>query len=756
MAGGLALATVLPSPAVAEPARWDPASPADMSPAAARALDRGLLGHWGFERHEGGRAVDRISGVAGRIASPFRRPERARGPVGRALRFDGYSTWVTADVPPDAGPIGSLSVSAWVAAAAYPTANAGLVSRYVFPSAGWFLGVDPWGRWYFAASIRGEWHTAWAPEPLPLGRWAHLAGTFEAGRGLTLHLDGVRVATQATPPGRIRPAHGEELTIGRDAHGGTVAGLFPTGVFGGLIDEVRIYDRALHERDVAALHRIATVPPKPPLEVPARRFERDAHRPRFHPMPPAAWTNEPHGLVRHEGRWHLFHQANPSGPYWAHMHWGHLSSPDLVEWHPEPPALRPGEGFDAVGAWSGGVVIDGQQPAILYTGVDGARAAIGLARGTDGMAGWVREPSGPVILASPEGFLDFRDPFAWRDGERWYMLAGSGVPGAGGTALLYRSDDLVGWELLGPLMVGDSATSGVFWEMPVLLPVGPDRHVLLVTTVEDGARARGLYWIGRWAEERFVPDDPVPREQELFPGLLSPTVGLDGDRLVAIGVVPEERGSEAQLEAGWANVLGLPRVLRLCGDEKSLCQGPLPELERLRGDGRHLRDVPLDRWGVAGLAGVHAEIVAEIDPGAAREVGIAVREAADGRERTVLHYDVAASTLTLDRSGSSLDPAVARDIRSAPLDRPPGAPVRLHVFLDGSVLDVFVDEQHAFSTRIYPTRADAVRIRPYALGSGATLRSLDLYELDARETAPPVAHAASRGEPLPPRTGTRP
>ena len=52
------------------------------------------------------------------------------------------------------------------------------------------------------------------------------------------------------------------------------------------------------------------------------------------------------------------------------MHWGHVSSADLLTWTEEPIALRPRPGtVDAAGCWSGCVVDDGGVPTAVYTGV---------------------------------------------------------------------------------------------------------------------------------------------------------------------------------------------------------------------------------------------------------------------------------------------------------------------------------------------------------------------------------------------------
>jgi beta-fructofuranosidase len=52
--------------------------------------------------------------------------------------------------------------------------------------------------------------------------------------------------------------------------------------------------------------------------------------------------------------------------------------------------------------------------------------------------------------------LIFRDHCVWREGDSWYQVIGSGIRGEGGAALLYRSNDLLHWEYLHPLLVGDN------------------------------------------------------------------------------------------------------------------------------------------------------------------------------------------------------------------------------------------------------------------------------------------------------------
>src|SRR3982074_1949916 len=97
----------------------------------------------------------------------------------------------------------------------------------------------------------------------------------------------------------------------------------------------------------------------------------DRHRPLYHFLGAGNWMNDPNGPIFWKGKYHLFYQYNPNGPFWGTIHWGNAASSDLVNWEDFPIALSPSKnGPDQNGCWSACVVNDNGVPTVFYTGLE--------------------------------------------------------------------------------------------------------------------------------------------------------------------------------------------------------------------------------------------------------------------------------------------------------------------------------------------------------------------------------------------------
>ncbi len=273
------------------------------------------------------------------------------------------------------------------------------------------------------------------------------------------------------------------------------------------------------------------------------------------------WLNDPHGVVHHGGRYHLFFQHVPDSVTWQPgISWGHAVSADLERWTELPVALAPESG--ELGCWTG-CVVDG--PAILYTSVsepDRDRGRVRAARSAgDDLLAWTRDD---LVVEPPDEADVFRDPFVLRDGDRWRMVVGGSRAGVG-TAFTFVSDDLRSWAYDGVLAAGDG-TTGAIWECPQLVDV--DGVTTLVVSVHDGVDTRhvaaacgelvdGRFTCGLWQ----VLTDGAPYAPTAFRD-------LEG-RLVLVFWLRGVAGD------GWAGALSAPYLLGRDGDRLVLERRPV-------------------------------------------------------------------------------------------------------------------------------------------------------------------------------------
>jgi beta-fructofuranosidase len=448
-------------------------------------------------------------------------------------------------------------------------------------------------------------------------------------------------------------------------------------------------------------------------------------RPAYHFLPPPSWMNDPNGPIQWDGVYHLFYQHNPDRPWWGNMRWGHARSADLVHWERLPIALAPGPAdYDREGIWSGCCVDDDGTPSILYTGHPSQAQC--LARGSDDLAAWTKHPGNPVIPGPPEGMkvTGFRDPFAWREDDGWYLVVGSGIEGVGGAALLYRSPDLVNWEYLGPLCTGDKEKTGVMWECPSFFPLG-GKHVLAVSPY-----GKVVCFIGDYAGHRFTPQHRCL--MDLGDPYYAPNCFLDDrGRRIMWGWIKECLTEEQHGAQGWAGVMTLPRVLDL-GDDGRLRVSPAEEVEALRGEHVRLENVTM-KPGAANLldavSGDCLELLARVEPGDTTALGLRVRCSPDGEEQTLITWDADIHVLAAERQQSSAAPDADLSVHAGEFDPPAGEPLELRVFVDRSVIEVFANGRAALTTRVYPTRDDSLGVGLFACGGEGRLISLDAWHM---------------------------
>jgi beta-fructofuranosidase len=347
-----------------------------------------------------------------------------------------------------------------------------------------------------------------------------------------------------------------------------------------------------------------------------------------------------------------------------------------------------------------------------------------LATSADGLLTWEKHPANPVIAGPPAELAagaenDFRDPYVWREDEAWHLVLGCKQKGQGGMILRYRSADLVQWEYVGVLWRGDQhqtepVPSGTMWECPNYYMLD-GRRVLIYSAYSSIERVQyPVYYAASDGDQPFAPN-----AQGILvhgPAFYAPHGRrLADSRTVLWGWLKEASPEAMQVEMGWSGTLTLPLVLTGRPDGGVGVQ-PADEVKSLRG-----RYWSLDDATAGAIRGDCLELEAALRPGSG---GLRLRAAPNGAEHTDIRYDAERQQVVVDTRAASLNDKVTGGAYTLPARPDANGQVRLRLFLDRSVLEVFTPEGGCLAARIYPTREDSLGVS--AAGDVAALEAWEM------------------------------
>jgi sucrose-6-phosphate hydrolase SacC (GH32 family) len=431
----------------------------------------------------------------------------------------------------------------------------------------------------------------------------------------------------------------------------------------------------------------------------------DPHRPKFHFVSPEGrcMPFDCNGAIYWKGRYHLCYIFQD---HRGHC-WGHASSRDLLHWRWHKPALAPEPGDVDRGIFSGNCFVNKKGEAtMLYHGVRAGNCIATCAEPL--LENWVKLPANPIVPIPARGSREEK---------------------------LYRSWDPHGW------LEGDTYMAGVddFEDIscPDFFKLG-DKYMLLCISHPRGCR----YYLGRWENEQFVAE---VHERMNWPGgtCFAPESLLDGKgRRIMWAWVLDRR---PQNEYGWSGTMTLPRVLSLGGDG-TLGIEPVEELTQLRMAAVRADGIKLENGKQAALKGVKGkclELDVTVDCVKAERFAVKVLCSPDGKEETAIVFDRRAGTLSIDVRKSSLNdikyytfcmkggdnPQVSRQV--APFKLRDDEMLRLRVFVDCSIVEVFANGRQCVTQRVYPAGQDSTGVVLLAEGGPATVLKCVAWEMAA-------------------------
>ncbi|MBI2624582.1 LamG domain-containing protein [Candidatus Parcubacteria bacterium] len=212
----------------------------------------GLVGYWSLNDGAGATATD-FSGNKnhGTLTNMDPSTEWVNGRLGKALDFDGSNDYVGVGSPASLDDITVKTVAAWI----YPrSAGEASASRIVDKdSSTWSFRINGSNlifNQFWGGASEGTWSSA--SNSIRLNTWQHVVVTYDmssTANDAVFYINGVLSPTteNLTPSGSTASDAAGNLIIGNNE--GT------TRTFNGLIDEVRIYNRALTAAEVSALYQ---------------------------------------------------------------------------------------------------------------------------------------------------------------------------------------------------------------------------------------------------------------------------------------------------------------------------------------------------------------------------------------------------------------------------------------------------------------------------------------------------------------------
>lgn len=318
----------------------------------------------------------------------------------------------------------------------------------------------------------------------------------------------------------------------------------------------------------------------------------ESYRPKVHFTPKIGWMNDPNGLIRHRGVYHLFYQYNPCGTEWGNMHWGHATSHDLLHWEERDIALFP----DDMGTMYSGSAIEDRHnltglregektPMLLFYTAAGDKSLLSqgkkrtqcLAYSNDGGKSFQKYKGNPVI---GHVIHHNRDPkIVWVEELQKYLIALYLIEDR---YQLFVSENLLDWSPLQEISIPNETECPDIFGFKI-----EDKSYWVLMGASD------KYLVGVFEGGKFLP---VTKERQLS---YSPHSyagqsfsGLDDGRVIRMAW---HRLNMPFLRAPHQMSLPVEMKMELCDAEPILTAYPVEEIKGLYVDEKILSDRTLDQ-----------------------------------------------------------------------------------------------------------------------------------------------------------------
>ncbi|MGI6781362.1 MAG: LamG-like jellyroll fold domain-containing protein [Acholeplasmataceae bacterium] len=696
-------------------------------------------------------------------------PPRRKGVSGKALWFDGWSTYLMYDEYQHSQ---SFTISIWIAPRSweYPDGQmTGILGKYnKAKKEGFLLGIYNYGSWRLSFGTGESWiELDDANNKLDRFKWAHIAAVCDSEKNeVSIYKNGQIVNSVYLGEGISIKQTTESLTIGKNTFG-LVENNFQTGLFTGLMDEIKIYDSALTTSEINKdflkyCDKKGNIPEciYDDIGYDASLLKDDKYLPQYHIAPAGGWMNEPIAPFYYKGVWHMFYQSTASGPYWRYTQWGHWVSDDKIYWREVKPILFPEpDGMANHHVFSGNMAFDiNGLPYIFYTGVNFNikylnRISYAVPKNPKDpyLEEWYRSDEPLFEQPNDCSVIDFRDPYIYTEGEYAYMMIGTstavvdfrvGNP----KTVCYRAhlSDLTKWEYLGVSYEASYSKYrylGYDWELPVFMRLKSengmwDKYALFVSPKPDTVVqvvANVYYWLGDFDLEtgKFTPEHDEPRRlDQVHNELLVITNMVEDGKNTMYGLMAGGQTLPQIKTSGWTNYVTLGKNMSLNNETGELQIKFIDEYKKLHdkkiADFKNTTSEEINKKLKAKGSMLHIKITYDISE--ANSAGISFRKSLVNEfgqeEYTNLIYNATDNTIILDTINSGIGAEKGRETIFNIYSN--GLKLTFDIYLDNSCVEIIINDTYCMTTSIRPTLESAELIE--ILGD-ALIESLEIYSM---------------------------
>jgi fructan beta-fructosidase len=490
----------------------------------------------------------------------------------------------------------------------------------------------------------------------------------------------------------------------------------------------------------------------------------EPYRPQYHFSPPMHFMNDPNGLVYFNGTYHLYYQYNPLQLVAGHQAWGHATSSDLIHWKNANPQIAIPESVTPPlqgQIFTGSAVVDSNNTSGFFTGHPGqalvaiytlnqpTREVQNVAYSLDNGLTYTNFSGNPVLNSPTGDNPNFRDPyvFFYAPTNSWIMTVA--LPRAH-QVLIYRSTDLIHWGPLPVSTFGPAGVDGFQWETPNLFQVPVQgtnqKKWVLMVGINPGAPQGGSideYFVGNFDGTTFTADDTVSRLMDFGKDFYAAQVYNNdpNGRAIAVGWMSNWQYTQVVPTSPWRGNFTLPRVLSVLQNKNQTQTGALLIETPLSLDSLH------DETLFNGSAQVSdgspltislnhnasfeftTTLVAQPTPGEQQQrLNINIRNSA--KEEVTVGYDWSQGQVYVNRGETDGFSNPFFTDKFAAWEANPDNSIKLHVFVDRSTLEVFVDDGvQVCSTTFFMRHGPPTEMQLEAENNSVTVQNLTVFSL---------------------------